>query len=162
MPYPELPPPARFLAPLVGRWTGEGAGQWPAEPRFRYREEVSFLPTGKAFLAYQQRTWALDDARPLHGEVGYLRAAGAGDVELLVVQPTGFAEIHVGTFAGGELVVRLAELTRAPTALPVTAVERRASVAGDLLDYRLRIAMNGEPLADHLRGRLVRDSASEA
>ncbi|MHB8450651.1 MAG: heme-binding beta-barrel domain-containing protein [Mycobacteriales bacterium] len=158
MPQPPLPPQAAFLAPLVGHWVGEGEGLWTADPRFRYREEVTFAATGKAFLAYQQRTQAIDDARPLHAEAGYLRASAEGEVELLIVQPTGFAEIHTGTFDGAELTVRLAQLTHTPTALPVTDVLRHFRVAGETLTYQLQLAMNGESLADHLRGTLVRSA----
>ncbi len=92
-----LPAAAAYLSPLVGAWVGHGQGLWPAHPVFRFREEVTFAATGKAFLTYQQRTFALDDGRALHVETGYLRGVGGDGVEFLIVQPTGFTEIHTGT-----------------------------------------------------------------
>lgn len=151
-----LPEAADYLAPLVGRWVGEGQGHWAAEQPFRYREELTFTATGKPFLSYQQRTWSLTGERQLHGEVGYLRAVGGGQVELLVVQGTGFTEVHVGMLAADRLEVSLTDLGRTPTALPVTGVRRRYQWDGAELTYQIGIAMNGEPLADHLSGRLSR------
>lgn len=156
MTEPDLPVQAEYLLPLAGRWAGEGEGLWVADPPFRYREEVTFTPTGKPFLAYHQRTQALDDGRALHAETGYLRATGTGGVEMLIVQATGFAEIHTGTLAGSLLTLKLAHLGRTPTALGVTDLQRHLTIGADTLTYKVRIAMNGEPLADHLQGHLRR------
>jgi hypothetical protein len=98
----------------------------------------------------------LDDDRPMHAEVGYLRAVGGRDVELLIVQPTGFTEVHVGTMVDGRLSLTAHSLSRSPSALAVTAIERSWSVTADTVCYLVRMAMNGEALADHLRGRLLR------
>ncbi len=94
-----------------------------------------------------------------HVEVGYLRSVGDPAVELLVVQPTGISEIHEGTLRDGTLSLTLLHLTRTPTAVGVNDVRREYHLEGDELTYRVSIAMNGEPLADHLRGRLRRVSS---
>jgi hypothetical protein len=52
--------------------------------------------------------------------------------------------------------VRSVAIGRGPDAINVTAVERELSVDGGELHYRVRIAMNDEPLADHIAGRLHR------
>jgi hypothetical protein len=152
----ELPESAGYLRPLVGRWAGEGEGLWIADKAFRYREEVVWATTGKGFLTYHQTTWALDDARALHTETGYLRATGGGGVEALIVQPTGFSEIHVGTFLGEVLALELVALGRCPTALAVTDICRHLALGPDTLSYSVRMAMNHEPLANHLSGHLRR------
>ena len=154
---PALHPDCAPLAGLLGRWEGEGRGLWAADPPFRYREEVVIDHVGKPFLRYAQRTWALDDGRPMHSELGYLRPARNGGVELLVVQPTGIAEVHAGTLDGGVLELELVHLGVAPSAKPVTGVSRRIWLDdGPSLRYLLRLGMNGEPRADHLEATLGR------
>src|ERR1700740_1433826 len=63
---------------LLGEWRGEGHGSWGEGAPFAYREEVFFRHSGKPFLAYGQRTAALDDGRPLHAETGYWRGGARG------------------------------------------------------------------------------------
>lgn len=151
-----LPAIAEHLRPLLGRWVGEGQGLWVAAQPLRYSEEVDFVASGKAFLTYHQRTQALDDGRALHTETGYLRATGGSGVEMLIVQPTGFTEIHTGALIDDVLDLELVDLGRTSTALGVTQIWRQLVVGSDTLDYQLRLAMNDEPLADHLRGHLLR------
>ena len=156
-PPPSLHPDNAALAFLLGRWEGEGRGLWPVEPAFRYREEVIIDHTGKPFLRYAQRTWAVDDARPLHIETGYFRPVAGGHVEFVVAQPTGFVEIHAGEVGDGALELVNVVLGVAPSAKPVTGISRRIWVKdGEVLHYLLRLAMNHEPLADHLGAALRR------
>jgi len=155
-------PQCALIAFLIGRWEGEGQGLWVADPAFRYGEEVVIDHVGKAFLRYAQRTWALDDNRSLHSELGYIRPVAGSRVELLIVQPTGIIEIHAGPIAGHTLELEAVVVAVAPTAAPVSGVHRRIRVEGDLLAYTLRLGMNGEPLADHLRATLRRVETTSA
>ncbi len=156
---PPLHPALASLAFLLGTWRGQGQGLWMADPPFRYREEVVFSHVGKPFLAYRQRTEAADDGRPLHAEVGYLRPGDGSIVEFVIAQPTGFAEVQTGPLEGERLSLRAESLGRAPTALPVTAIERTIWREGEALRYLVRIAMNHEPLADHLTATLYQAPA---
>jgi hypothetical protein len=126
-----------------------------ADPPFAYREEVVIDHVGKPFLRYAQRTWAADDGRPMHTEAGYLRPVAGSRVELLVVQPTGFVEIHSGPVLGERLELECHLLGVAPSAKPLTSVSRRLWVEErSVLRYLVRLGVNGEPLADHLEATL--------
>jgi len=162
-PSAQLHPSLAPLAFLVGAWRGEGRGLWNAATPFRYLEEVVFAaPPGKPFLSYTQRTWALDDGRPMHAEAGFLRPGDGHAVEFVLAQPTGFAEVQVGPLEGWQLTLHAASLGRSPTALNVTAIERRIWREGDALRYLVRMAMNGEPAADHLSAELTLAAAPPA
>ncbi len=134
----------------MGTWRGDGQGLWTADPPFRYHEEVQFSHNGKPFLIYGQKTRAADDGRPMHMETGYLRPGDGKTAELVVAQPTGFAEIQTGPLRQQHLILTAANIGRTPTAINVTGIERRIWREGDDLKYLVRISMNDEPLADHL------------
>lgn len=151
---------ATLLDFLVGEWTGEGRGEYPTIEPFVYAETVTFTATGKPFLRYEQRTADPATGAPMHTEVGYLRPVGAGRVELVLVQPTGVAELHEGTLQASDGVhrLRLATTTTAttPTAKRVDAIERDLDVTDDELSYALRMAAVGVPMTHHLDAVLHR------
>ncbi len=154
----DLQPVLKPVAFLLGTWRGEGAGDYPTIQPFRYREEVRFSHTGKAFLVYTQRTEALDDGRPLHSEAGYLRSVGDGRLELVIAQPTGFAEVELGTVNGTLIEFESTQVLRTPTAKPVTAITRRIWLEDEQLRYELRMAVGGAALTHHLLAALARVS----
>jgi hypothetical protein len=144
---------------LLGRWEGEGEGTYPTIRPFSYREESIFLPSGKGFLAYSQRTWALDDGRPLHSETGYLRPGPGGRVELVLAHPTGVVEVEEGAQEGQVLELASTFIGLTATAKTVSALSRSIKVEGDIMAYTLAMAAVGRPLQEHLRARLRRTSA---
>lgn len=107
-----------------------------------------------------QRTRHGADGEPLHAEAGYLRAVGdAGEVELVVAQPSGVVEVHTGAAAPapGGLVLELdsVRVATTPAAKPVTAVRRRLEVTGPRMVSELWMAAMGETdLVHHLRSEL--------
>jgi hypothetical protein len=155
-PSPPLHPEVAALAGLLGTWRGEGAGEYPTIAAFRYGEEVRFWHVGKPFLAYVQRTWSLEDGRPLHAESGYWRAKPGGAVEVVLAHPTGIVEVLEGRLDGR--VVELASTTVATTstAKEVTALRRRFELDGDTLGYTVAMAAVGQPLQHHLAATLRR------
>lgn len=139
---------------------GDGRGEYPTISPFAYRERVTLEHVGKPFLAYSQRTTAVDDGRPLHAETGYLRHPVPGRLELALAHPTGITEIEEGTVSiDGEVFgIELASTTigRTATAKDVVKLERSIRVDGDELTYEVRMAAVGQGLQHHLAATLHR------
>ena len=152
--HPDLEP----LAFLLGAWRGEGHGVYPTIASFDYGEEIRFAAVpGKPFLTYQQRTWALDDQRPLHSETGYWRPTPDGKVELVLAHPTGLAEIEEGMIDGGVIALVATSIGGTATAKEVEGVSRRFElVEPDVLRYEVQLAAAGQPLQGHLTAELRR------
>jgi len=158
---PALHPTLTSLAGLVGEWTGHGHGSYPTIEDFDYIETVTFTSSGKAFLAYSQRTSNAVDGSALHTETGYLRSSGGSGVELVVASPTGVAEIDEGVFRivdDATLHVRLVsrQVIVSSTAKSVTDIERTFTLKGDLLSVTLAMAAVGQPVTHHLSSQLRR------
>ena len=120
--------PSSPLSFLLGRWAGEGEGSYPTIDPFRYGEEITVSHVGKPFLAYAQRTWSLDDGRPLHAETGYWRCPSPTQVELVVAHPTGVVEVSEGPLTATSRRAVVDDRRRTATAKEVTAVVRRINV----------------------------------
>jgi hypothetical protein len=157
---PDLHPDLAVLAPLVGRWSGRGAGQYPTIEPFEYLEEVVFSHVGKPFLSYQQKTGSAVDGKPLHTETGYLRVPQPGRVEWILAHPSGITEIEVGGYSASDGVIEV-EMTAttiglAPTAKEVTVLGRSYRLDGDELSYTLDMGAVGRPAQNHLTALLHR------
>lgn len=157
---PDLHPSISMLAPLIGTWSGPGAGEYPTIDSFNYIEEVTFGHLGKPFLTYAQRTRAADDGRPLHAEVGYLRVPSAGRAELVLAHPTGVAEVEEGTLSVHDDILTFelesTSIGLTATAKDVTALSRSFRIDGDELVYTVRMGAVGLPLQHHLSATLRR------
>lgn len=153
-------PDLAMLAPLLGAWAGEGEGRYPTIEPFRYREQAWFTHVGKPFLAYRHGTVNLATDQPAHAESGYLRVVGAGQVELVLVHPTGIVELSEGEVVvqpdGLALHLLTTAVPRTATAKEVTSVERRISVVGDTLRYQVSMGAVGRAHQHHLAAELHR------
>ncbi len=155
-PGPPLHALLRPLAGLLGTWRGEGAGEYPTIAPFRYGEEVRFWHVGKPFLAYAQRTWALDDGRPLHAETGYWRLTPTGTVEVVLAHPTGVVEVLEGRLEGRRVDLASTATARTGSAKEVTELRRVFELGDGVLAYTLAMAAVGQPLQHHLAAELRR------
>jgi hypothetical protein len=162
-PAPELHPDLAPLSFLLGRWRGVGVGGYPTIESYRYGEELSFSHNGKPYLIYSSRTWLLDEegnpVRPSHLETGYWRPQPDGGVEVLLVHPTGIAEIYLGQITGTRVEMSTDVVIRTATAREVTAGHRLYGLVGDDLAYAYDMAAVGQGLQPHLSAQLRRVSA---
>ena len=156
----ELHPEVEPLAFLLGRWSGEGTGEYPTIKPFAFREEVTFEHNGKPFLSYTQKTWSLVDDSPMHSETGYLRLAGPAPrrLEIVLAHSTGLVEVSEGILEPGKIELISTNVHGTSTAKTVTAIGRSIVVAEDVFKYRLRMAAGGLPAHHHLSGELQRVS----
>ena len=162
---PDLHPALLGLLPYVGVWRGRGVGGYPTVADFHFAQEVRFSHDGRPFLAYESRSWLIEEdgtpIRPSAREVGWIRPVMAGDqasdeVEALFSTPSGIMELHLGKVDGLKLELVTDAVVRTSTAKSVTAGHRLYGIVeGDLL-YAVDMAAVGQPLQPHLSARLSR------
>jgi hypothetical protein len=150
----------RSIAFLAGRWSGRGEGSYPTITAFDYEQEVTVTSDGRPFLQSVSRAWLLDGSgarlRPGPTELAFWRPAGEHGVELVLVVPTGIAEVYAGTVADGRIELLTVATARTPTAKEVTAGRRTYAVEGSTLVVEHDLEAVGRPLTRHLRARLER------
>ena len=156
----QMHPNVEPFAFLLGTWSGEGVGEYPTISTFGYAETITFSHVGKPFMAYSQRTNALDDSRGLHVEVGYWRFPSPQKVELVVAHPTGIVEVEAGDFVrarnGGVIRLETTTIGLTATAKSVTALHRTFEIDGDVMRYTVAMGAVGLPLQHHLAATLTR------
>jgi hypothetical protein len=150
------------LLPLVGRWRGGGAGVVATSgAEFRYGQEISIVHDGRPFLAYESRSWLLNEdgsvLRQAWRESGFWRPGpGADDVELVLASNTGQALVFAGTAGDQRWELQTVSAEHAPSAKDVDGERRLYAVRGDELVYATELAPAGQPFAAHLNAALTR------
>lgn len=150
------------LLPLVGTWRGAGSGVVASTgAQFRYEQQLEFVHDGRPFLAYQARSWLVDEAGELvrlaWRESGFWRpGSGPDDIEAVIASNTGQSLLYVGVAGDQRWDVHTISALPTPTAREVDG-ERRlyALVDGDLV-YATELAPAGQQYAPHLNARLSR------
>jgi len=157
---PPLHPLCEPVTFLLGEWRGEGNGGYPGMEPFRYGEEMRVGHVGKPYLAFEQRTWALDEAgavgRLLHGESGYLRCLEGGALELVVAMAPGHVEVSLGCVDGSRISFESIGVLDAPSAASVSAAKRTWWLEGEVLRYDVKMAALDQAMSWHLSAELRR------
>jgi THAP4-like, heme-binding beta-barrel domain len=152
------------LLPLVGVWHGFGRGVVAASGKeFAFGQQISFVHDGRPFLAYESRSWLVDDAgeviRQAWRESGFWRpGAGPDDLEAVIASNTGQALVLTGTAGDQRWELATVSAEHAPTAKDVTGERRLYALVGDDLVYATELAPAGQEYAPHLNARLARSS----
>jgi hypothetical protein len=156
----DLHPDCVPLAWLLGRWEGNGHGDYPTIERFSFGQEIVFSQDGRPFVHYFSRTWLVDDEqrplRPAALETGFFRPRPHGELEVVLAHHSGFAEIWYGKVAGAQIELGTDVVARTSSAKDYTAGHRLFGlVEGDLM-WAFDMAAVGQPLQSHTWGRLRR------
>lgn len=150
------------LLPLVGTWHGAGSGVVASTGEtFRYGQQVTFVHDGRPFLAYESRSWLLDEdgtvIRQAWRESGFWRpGAGGDDIEVVLASNTGQALLYTGAAGDRRWEIATSVATPAPTAKVVDGERRLYGLVEEDLVYATELAPAGQPFAPHLNARLSR------
>ncbi|MDR0958821.1 MAG: FABP family protein [Propionibacteriaceae bacterium] len=117
----DLPTDLWPMAWMIGHWEGSGHGHDPATNEdFTYAATVDFAENGSPYLHYMMQLFRTDEAgQPIAAlgmETGFWRPTDDGQIEAIIAQPEGVAEIYVGRADGAKI-----ELTTDVVARTVTA-----------------------------------------
>lgn len=154
------------LLPLVGVWRGVGAGVVASSGQeFAYGQQVTFAHDGRPFLAYESRSWLVDESggviRLAWRESGFWRPGrGQDDVEAVIASNTGQALVFAGVAGDQQWELATASAEHAPSAKDVDGERRLYAVRESELVYATELAPGGQPFAPHLNARLARIASS--
>uniref|UniRef100_A0A1J3DT48 UPF0678 fatty acid-binding protein-like protein n=1 Tax=Noccaea caerulescens TaxID=107243 RepID=A0A1J3DT48_NOCCA len=154
---PTAAPPVHLsvapLSYLLGTWRGQGEGEYPTIPSFRYGEELRFSHSGKPVIAYTQKTWRLESGEPMHAESGYFRPKPDGSIEVVIAQSTGLVEVQKGTYNVDEQSITLkSELVG--NASKVKEISRGFELVNGKLSYVVHMSTTTNHLQPHLKAIL--------
>jgi len=159
---PDLHPQCIPLLPLVGVWRGVGKVVYPTiDGPFTFGQQIVFGHDGRPFLAYDTRSWLLDDdgrvIRAAARETGFWRPQPDATLEVLIAHATGIIEV----FYGRSLSLTSWELStdavvRTATAKEVTGSTRLYGVVDGTLAYVDERELVGQPRQPHLSAQLTR------
>lgn len=157
---PDMPPELAPLAWLIGRWEGAGVVGYPTIESANFGQEIICSHDGRPFLRWESRTWLLDkdgaQVRPLATELGFWRPQPQGQVELLLVHPTGIVEMYYGSTSPAKVQLSTDGVLRSPTAKEYTAGTRMYGYVHSNLMWVMDMAAVGEPLTSHVSAELKR------
>ncbi|HKX69126.1 MAG TPA: FABP family protein [Intrasporangium sp.] len=157
----DLVEPLRPLAWLIGRWEGAGVLGYPTIESAHFGQEIEVTHDGRPFLKWESRAWILDSAtgervRPAAVESGFWRPQPDGEVELLLVHPTGILEMYYGTMEPARIQLKTDGVMRSPRAKEYNAATRMYGLVDSQLMWAMDMAAVGLELQSHLSATLKR------
>lgn len=157
----DLAEPVRPLAWLIGRWEGAGVLGYPTIESAHFGQEIEVTHDGRPFLKWESRAWILDSAtgervRPAAVESGFWRPLPDGEVELLLVHPTGILEMYYGTVEPAKIRFKTDSVMRSPRAKEYNAATRMYGLVDSQLLWAMDMAAVGQELQSHLSATLKR------
>jgi hypothetical protein len=151
-----------LLAQLLGKWHGNGTGEFPSMATFQYEEEIRFVDIGSRDLLYLQRGWDPESGEVLHAEAGMWRATPDGVLTATIAQPR-TTEVAEGKISPGLVVLASTTVGRAAIAPPLVATRRTYRLSGDKLTYVVEITtLQVTQSTRHLVGTLRREPVPDA
>lgn len=158
---PDIPEPLRPLAWLLGRWEGAGVVGYPTIESAHFGQEIEVTHDGRGFLKWESRAWILDSetgekVRPAAVESGFWRPLPDGEVELLLVHPTGILELHYGTVEPARIQLKTDGVLRSPAAKEYNAGTRMYGLVESQLMWVMDMAAVGQEMQSHLSATLKR------
>ena len=114
---------------------------------------------GRGFLKWESRAWILDSEtgekiRPAAVESGFWRPLENGEVELLLVHPTGILELYYGTMEPARIQLKTDSVLRAPGAKEYNAATRMYGLVEGQLMWVMDMAAVGQELQSHVSATL--------
>ena len=157
----DLPEPLRPLAWLIGRWEGVGVVGYPTIEERQFGQEIDVTHDGRGFLKWESRAWILDAAtgekvRQAAVESGFWRPQPNGEVELLLVHPTGILELYYGTAEPARIEMKTDGVLRSAAAKEYNAGTRMYGLVESQLMWVMDMAAVGQPLQSHVSAELKR------
>lgn len=162
---PNLHPDCAPIAWLLGRWHGNGKGDYPTIEAFEYEQELVFQQDGRPFFHYSAHSWLIDPEtheriRPAAMETGFIRSKltepGQAKLEMVLAHSSGISEVWYGEASDGKIELATRGVGFTETAKEVTAGHRLyGNVAGQLM-YAYDMKAMGQELQPHLWAQLNR------
>ena len=150
------------LAWLIGRWAGNGHGEFDGIEPFQFGQEVVFQQDGRPFIHYMSRSWITDadgnHVREAAQETGFIRPQEDGTIEWVLTHNLGHVEIWYGEIHPEQprFEVVTDAVARTATAKEYAGGKRLYGyVNGDLL-YAFDMAAMGKELQPHTHAQLQR------
>jgi len=146
----DLDPSLIPLAFLIGTWSGQGVGD--GDVPFTQRLEIAVVP-GRPVLSHVSTASTADGS--VEAELGFWRVGeGLTDVELLVVDGAGFAEVSYGAVDGHRVEVGSDAVLSTATGTKVKAIKRLYGRVEADLAYAVDRAEGDGSLAAYASARL--------